>query len=67
MGTSEVTRLGMSKSEMVDIADFFKKLLIEKKDPKNVRNEVAEFKKDFQEIEYCFQPGSKAYEYLKFY
>ena len=67
MGTSEVTRLGMGKSEMVDIAGFFKKLLIEKKDPKKVKNEVAEFKKDFQEIKYCFQPESKAYEYLKFY
>jgi len=67
MGTSEVTRLGMGKSEMVDIADFFKKLIIEKKDPKKVKNEVAEFRKDFQEIKYCFQPKNKAYEYLKFY
>jgi glycine hydroxymethyltransferase len=67
MGTSEVTRLGMGKSEMKDIAEFFKKLIIEKKDPKKVKNEVAEFRKDFQEIKYCFQPQNKAYEYLKFY
>ncbi len=67
MGTSEVTRLGMGKSEMNDIAVFFKKLIIEKKDPKKVKNEVAEFRKDFQEIKYCFQPQNKAYEYLKFY
>ncbi len=67
IGTSEVTRLGMGKSEMVDIAEFFKKLIIEKKDPKKIKNEVAEFRKDFQEIQYCFQPKNKAYEYLKFY
>jgi glycine hydroxymethyltransferase len=67
IGTSEVTRLGMGKSEMKDIAAFFKKLIIEKKDPKKVKIEVAELRKDFQEIKYCFQPQNKAYEYLKFY
>ncbi|MFX0035635.1 MAG: serine hydroxymethyltransferase [Candidatus Hermodarchaeota archaeon] len=67
IGTSEVTRLGMGKNEMTDIAEFFKKLIIDKKDPKVIKNEVAEFRKDFQEIKYCFQSNSKAYEYLKFY
>ncbi|MFW9970836.1 MAG: serine hydroxymethyltransferase [Candidatus Odinarchaeota archaeon] len=67
IGTSEVTRLGMGKSEMVDIANFFKKLLIERKDPKKVKNEVVDFRKEFQQIKYCFQPENKAYEYLKFY
>jgi glycine hydroxymethyltransferase len=67
LGTSEVTRLGMGKSEMIDIADFFKDLLIDKKDPKKVKQEVAEFKKGFQEILYCFQSPNKAYEYIKFY
>jgi len=67
LGTSEVTRLGMGKSEMIDIADFFKDLLIDKKDPKIVKQEVAEFKKGFQEIHYCFQSPNKAYEYMKFY
>jgi len=67
MGTSEITRLGMGKNEMVDIADFFKKLLIDKKDPKKIRNDVAEFRQGFQEIKYCFQSPNKAYEYLKFF
>ena len=43
------------------------KLLIEKKDPQKVKQEVAEFKRDFQEIKYCFQTSNKTYEYLKFY
>ncbi|MFX0076054.1 MAG: serine hydroxymethyltransferase [Candidatus Hermodarchaeota archaeon] len=67
LGTSEVTRLGMGKSEMIDIAEFFKDLLIDKKDPKKVKEGVAEFKKGFQEIHYCFQSPNKAYEYMKFY
>jgi glycine hydroxymethyltransferase len=67
IGTSEVTRLGMGKSEMVDIAEFFKKLLIDKKNPEVVKKEVTEFKKDFQEIKYCFQSPNSAYEYFKFY
>jgi glycine hydroxymethyltransferase len=67
IGTSEVTRLGMGKSEMVDIAEFFKKIIIERKEPKKVKEEVAEFRKEFQEIKYCFQTPNKAYEYLKFY
>ncbi len=67
LGTSEVTRLGMGKSEMIDIAGFFKDLLIDKKDPEKVKQEVVEFKKSFQEIHYCFQSPNKAYEYMKFY
>ncbi len=67
LGTSEVTRLGMGKSEMVDIAEFFKDLLIDKKDPKKIKQDVLEFRKDFQEIKYCFQSPNKAHEYMKFF
>jgi glycine hydroxymethyltransferase len=64
LGTSEITRIGMRKSEMEAIADFFKKVLIEKK---NIKQEVAEFRKDFQDVKYCFQSSNQGYEYLKFY
>ena len=67
IGTSEITRLGMKKDDMIDIAEFFRKLLIEKKDPKKVKKEVSDFKKEFQEIQYCFQPSNKAYEFMRFY
>jgi glycine hydroxymethyltransferase len=67
IGTSEVTRLGMGKSEMIDLAEFFKKLLIDKKKPEDVKKEVSEFRKEFQEIKYCFQSPNRAYEYFKFY
>ena len=67
IGTSEITRLGMGKGEMTDIAELIKKLVIDKEDPKKIQAEVVDFRKDFQEIQYCFQKSSKAYEYLKFY
>ncbi|MHA2087917.1 MAG: serine hydroxymethyltransferase, partial [Promethearchaeota archaeon] len=67
IGTSEITRLGMNKGDMVDIAEFFRKLMIEKKDPKIIKREVAEFKKEFQEIKYCFETSNKAYEFMRFY
>jgi glycine hydroxymethyltransferase len=57
----------MGKSEMIDIAEFFKKLLIDKKNPEDVKKEVSEFRKEFQEIKYCFQSPNRAYEYFKFY
>jgi glycine hydroxymethyltransferase len=67
LGTAEITRLGMGPSEMIDIADFFKQLIVDKKDPKKVKEKVAEFRKNFQEVKFCFQNPNKAYEYLKFY
>jgi glycine hydroxymethyltransferase len=67
IGTSEVTRLGMGNSEMQEIAEFIKKIVIDKKDPKKVKQEVVEFRKEFQEIKYCFQKGNHAYDYFKLY
>ncbi|MFO7794777.1 MAG: serine hydroxymethyltransferase [Promethearchaeati archaeon] len=67
LGTSEVTRLGMGKSEMADIADFFTQIIVDQKDPKKVKEDVAEFRSNFQTINYCFQEQNQAYEYLEFY
>lgn len=67
IGTSEVTRLGMGKSEMDQIAEFIKEIIIDKKQPKKVKQEVIAFRKEFQEIKYCFQKGNHAYEYFKLY
>lgn len=67
IGTSEVTRLGMGKSEMVDIAEFFKKLLILREDPRKVKQDIIDFRKEFKEIKYCFQTPNNAYEFIKFY
>ncbi len=35
------------------IAYFIKEVILEKKDTEIMKNKVAEFRKNFQEIEYC--------------
>ncbi len=65
IGTSEITRLGMKKNDMVDVADFIKRIVVGKEDPKKVKPDVAAFRKDFQTVHYCFENAKNAYEYIK--
>ncbi len=65
LGTSEVTRLGMKESDMEEIADFIRRVVIEKESPENVSKDVAEFRKGFQNIHYCFEKGAEAYSYIR--
>jgi glycine hydroxymethyltransferase len=65
MGTSEVTRLGMKEPEMAEIADFAKRIVIEKEPIDKVRTDVTEFRKGFQKVQYCFENTTEAYKYLK--
>ena len=65
IGTSEITRIGMKKNDMTEVARLIKKVVIEKQDPAKVRLEVAEFRKDFQKVQYCFTSAKNAYEYIK--
>jgi len=65
LGVSEITRLGMKQSEMKEIADFIKQVIIDKKDPKTLVNKVKSFRKSFQKIHYCFDNKLGAYEYVK--
>ncbi len=63
LGSQEMTHIGMKEKDMVDVAEFFKRVLINKEDPKKVGVDVREFKKDFQDVHYCFKPGTKAYKF----
>ena len=65
LGTSEVTRLGMKESEMKQIASFIKNVIVDKKDAKDVAKQVAEFRKNYQKTQYCFDNKLGAYEYVK--
>jgi len=65
LGTSEVTRLGMREGEMVEVAEFMKRIVIDKEDVKKVKRDVAEFRKEFQKVRYCFEDKTEAYEYVK--
>jgi len=48
LGTSEVTRLGMKESEMQQIASFIKQIVVDKKDAKEIANQVTELRKNYQ-------------------
>ena len=65
LGTSEVTRLGMRESEMQDIAEFIARVVLKGEDPKRVAEDVAEFRKEFQKVHYCFESVREAYEYIR--
>ena len=65
LGVSEITRLGMKKNEMEEIASFIKQVVIDKKDPKKILSKVKNFRKDFQKVKFCFDNKLGAYEYVK--
>ncbi|MEM2118575.1 MAG: serine hydroxymethyltransferase, partial [Candidatus Bathyarchaeia archaeon] len=65
MGVSEVTRLGMKEAEMKEIAEFFKRVLIDKEPVEKVAADVAEFRKGYQKVHYCFENSTEAYKYIK--
>jgi len=63
LGTPELTRLGMKEKEMDEIAEFYKRALIDNTDPKRIKADVKEFRKDFQGLYYCFKEGFRGYDY----
>lgn len=54
LGVQELTRIGMKESEMKEVATFFKRLLINKEDPKKVKEDIKDFRSQFQKVHYCF-------------
>ncbi|UCH89360.1 MAG: serine hydroxymethyltransferase [Thermoplasmata archaeon] len=62
LGSQELTRLGMKESEMDEVAEFFKRICIDKEDPKKVGADVKDFKKNFNTVQYCFGAGTPAYK-----
>ncbi len=65
LGTPELTRIGMKEKEMDDIADFYERALLKDEDVKKIKADVKEFRKDFQELHYCFKEGFRGYDYFK--
>jgi glycine hydroxymethyltransferase len=65
MGVSEVTRMGMKQSEMNDVAEFIKRVIISKEPVEKVGADVAEFRKNYQKVQYCFENATEAYKYIR--
>ncbi|MBD3185190.1 aminotransferase class I/II-fold pyridoxal phosphate-dependent enzyme, partial [Candidatus Bathyarchaeota archaeon] len=62
LGTSEITRLGMKENDMEEIAEFFKKIIVNKEKPEDVAGKVKIFMENFQTVRFCFEETS-AYEW----
>ena len=65
LGVAELTRLGMGGSEMHQVADFIKNVVVDKKDKKKVAAEVRRFRKKFQKVRYCFESKMGGYDYVR--
>ncbi|HEX54822.1 MAG TPA: serine hydroxymethyltransferase [Candidatus Altiarchaeales archaeon] len=65
IGVAEITRIGMKESEMKEIAEFMMRIIIKRENPDNVREDVIDFKKEFNEIHYCYQSRSGAYDIIR--
>ena len=65
VGVQELTHLGMKKSEMIEVADMMKKVIVDNEDSTKVAAQASELRKDFQKVQYCFSSEHGAYEYVK--
>ncbi|MCX6665885.1 MAG: serine hydroxymethyltransferase [Euryarchaeota archaeon] len=63
LGTPELTRIGMKEPEMTEVAEFYKRVLLKNEDPKKVQSAIQEFRKDYQELHYCFKEHFRGYDY----
>jgi glycine hydroxymethyltransferase len=54
IGTIEITRLGMNENDMVTIADFIARVLVENEDPEWVGKDVMDFRLPKQRLYYNF-------------
>ncbi len=55
IGVQEMTRFGMKEKEMDIIAEFIKKIILDKEEPEKIKNEVIALRRNFQEVNYCFK------------
>ncbi|MBA3977301.1 MAG: serine hydroxymethyltransferase [Nitrosopumilus sp.] len=65
IGVPEVTRLGMKENEMHEIATFIKKIVIDKQEISKILQDVIEFRKGFQKVQYAFDNEMSAYEHIQ--
>ncbi len=57
LGVSELTRLGMKKGDMKEVAEILH-LALAAKNPRQVKSRISELRKNFQTVQYTFRPTS---------
>ncbi len=66
IGVQEVTRWGMKEDDMIEIAKLMREVVIDGKDPSEVKKKVVEFRKNFLKIRYAIEiKGEDEIELLK--
>ena len=55
IGVQEMTRFGMKEKEMAVIAEFIKRIILDGGDIEIIKEKVIGFRKNFQEVKYCFK------------
>ncbi|MDO9044128.1 MAG: serine hydroxymethyltransferase [Methanobacteriaceae archaeon] len=61
VGTQELTRRGMKESEMIEVAEFIKKVAV---DNLKVKEEVTDFMSNYTKVHYAFS-NDEAYKYIE--
>lgn len=62
-GPEESVRLGMGVSEMDQAAEFVTRALIKREDARKIARDIAEFRREYQDMHYSFDDGLPAYRY----
>jgi glycine hydroxymethyltransferase len=62
LGSQEMTRIGMKERDMGDVADAIVRVVAKKEKPADVKRHVAEWRRRFQGIHYCYDDGAPAYK-----
>lgn len=57
IGTTEVTRWGMTEPEMARIADLIADVLFERRTVADVRGDAVDLRRSFPTLRYCFPPA----------
>ncbi len=55
IGVQEMTKFGMKEDEMKQIAEFMKRLWIDKEPPEKVKEDVINLRSQFRKQEYCLE------------
>lgn len=64
VGASEVTRLGMKRDQMKEIALLMARIIVKKEEPQRVKAEVERIRESYQTIHYAFETKTPAYKYI---
>lgn len=60
LGVQELTRVGMGRTEMAEVAKLFARALIHDEDLNRVKQDVKDLKSDFHTIRYCFNEDEQS-------